>query len=252
MVRNCIRYCLCFNSLIFFFFLLFILSELIAYTYHHLYGLSTTGLRFFTVYGPRGRPDMAPFKFIERVYNGDMIQQYGDGSTSRDYTYIDDIVQGVVAAIDRPLGYEVINLGNGRPYLLKDFIHLVETSVGKKANIEVLPEQPGDVERTCADISKAKRLLGYNPKITFEEGIARTVEWYQMARYQVLTEKVIDIKRMITPDPSRKKSFDEMSAMSETRFSFTHEGQEDDLELDSNVQKADHQYKVRRARYLSF
>lgn len=129
---------------------------------------------------------MAPFKFIDRVYNGLAIQQYGDGSTSRDYTYIDDIVDGVVRAIDRPLGYEVINLGNGRPFLLKDFISLVERSVGKSALIEVLPEQPGDVERTCADISKARRLLGYDPKVSFEVGIQRTAEWYKKAHEQGL------------------------------------------------------------------
>jgi UDP-glucuronate 4-epimerase len=100
--------------------------EVLSYTFHHLYGLNCTGLRFFTVYGPRGRPDMAPFKFIDRVFRGEPIQQYGDGGTSRDYTFIDDIVDGVVRAIDRPLGYQVINLGNGRPYLLSDFIALVE------------------------------------------------------------------------------------------------------------------------------
>ncbi len=153
--------------------------ELLAYTFNHLYGLPCTGLRFFTVYGPRGRPDMAPFKFIERVYKGRTIQQYGDGTTSRDYTYITDIVAGVVAAIDRPLGYEVINLGNGRPFSLKNFIGLVEECVGKSANIEVLPEQPGDVKHTCASIDKAKALLGYNPQVTFEEGIKRTTEWYR-------------------------------------------------------------------------
>jgi len=155
--------------------------ELLAYTFHHLYGLNTTGLRFFTVYGPRGRPDMAPFKFIHRVFNNVPIQQYGDGSTSRDYTFISDIAEGVVAAIDTPLGYEVINLGNGRPYRLKDFISLVERCVGQQAVIQVMPEQPGDVDRTCADISKARSLLGYAPKVTFEEGIRKTTEWYRAA-----------------------------------------------------------------------
>lgn len=155
--------------------------ELLAYTFHHLYGLNCTGLRFFTVYGPRGRPDMAPFKFIDRVFNGKAIQQYGDGSTSRDYTYIDDIAAGVVASVDKPLGCEVINLGNGRPFLLKDFISLVEKSVGKKAIIEVLPCQPGDVDRTCANIDKARELLGYNPQVPFEEGIRRTAEWFSEA-----------------------------------------------------------------------
>eukprot|EP01041_Mallomonas_annulata_P010836 gene10836-22614_t len=164
--------------------------ELMAYTFHHLYGLNTTGLRFFTVYGPRGRPDMAPFKFIDRIYNGLTIQQYGDGSTSRDYTFISDIADGVVRAIDRPLGYEIFNLGNGRPYLLKDFINLVEQNVDRKANIEVLPEQPGDVERTCADISKASRLLGYNPQITFENGIAMTAQWYKQAHNEGLFQEI--------------------------------------------------------------
>eukprot|EP01035_Chromulina_nebulosa_P013992 gene13992-18533_t len=125
---------------------------------------------------------MAPFKFIDRVFQGLPIQQYGDGSTSRDYTYIDDIVDGVVRACDTPLGYEVINLGNGRPYQLRAFIQLVEASVGKQAVIEIAPEQPGDVDRTCADITKAKALLGYNPKVSFEEGIARTAQWYLQAK----------------------------------------------------------------------
>ena len=155
--------------------------ELLAYTFHSLYGLNTTGLRFFTVYGPRGRPDMAPFKFIDRVFKGECIQQYGDGSTSRDYTYISDIVDGVVAAIDTPLGCEVVNLGNGRPYKLSKFIQLVESSLNTTASIEVLPEQPGDVDRTCADISKARRLLGYNPSVTFEQGIQNTADWYRSA-----------------------------------------------------------------------
>jgi UDP-glucuronate 4-epimerase len=163
--------------------------ELLAYTFHSLYGLNTTGLRFFTVYGPRGRPDMAPFKFIDRIYNGQPIQQYGDGSTSRDYTYISDIVSGIVAAIDKPLGNEVINLGNGRPYLLKNFISLVEEKLCVQAIIEVLPEQAGDVERTCADISKAKRLLNYSPQVTFEEGIAQTAKWYIEAHSKGLFNK---------------------------------------------------------------
>ena len=155
--------------------------ELLAYTFHHLYALPTTGLRFFTVYGPRGRPDMAPFKFIDRISTEQPIQQYGDGTTSRDYTYITDIVCGVVNAIDRPLGCEVINLGNGRPYELKKFITLVERCLGKQAIIEVLPQQPGDVEHTCASIDKARALLGYDPKVTFEEGILRTTDWYLQA-----------------------------------------------------------------------
>ena len=171
--------------------------ELLAFTFNHLYALPCTGLRFFTVYGPRGRPDMAPFKFIERVHNKRTIQQYGDGTTSRDYTYITDIVQGVVAAIDTPLGYEVINLGNGRPFQLSSFIKLVEKCVGKSAVIEQLPEQPGDVQHTCASIEKAKTLLGYNPLVTFEEGIRLTTDWYIKASNDGLFEpiKVTGMKR---------------------------------------------------------
>lgn len=155
--------------------------ELLAYTYHHLYNLNVTGLRFFTVYGPRGRPDMAPFKFVDRVSRGVTLQQFGDGSSSRDYTYIDDIVDGVVRAVDRPYAYQIFNLGKGSGTSLKEFIGLVQKHVGKKANIQVLPDQPGDVPYTCADVSKAERLLGYRSQVEFEEGIRRTVEWYKQA-----------------------------------------------------------------------
>eukprot|EP00591_Stephanopyxis_turris_P017120 CAMPEP_0195538538 /NCGR_PEP_ID=MMETSP0794_2-20130614/49584_1 /TAXON_ID=515487 /ORGANISM="Stephanopyxis turris, Strain CCMP 815" /LENGTH=483 /DNA_ID=CAMNT_0040672529 /DNA_START=23 /DNA_END=1474 /DNA_ORIENTATION=- len=155
--------------------------ELLAYTYHHLYNLNVSALRFFTVYGPRGRPDMAPFKFIDRVSRGLEIQQFGDGSSSRDYTYISDIVDGVVRAIDRPRGYEVYNLGKGDGTSLKEFIDLVQKHTGKTANIRQLPDQPGDVPYTCADISKARRILGYEAKISFEEGIRRTASWYREA-----------------------------------------------------------------------
>jgi UDP-glucuronate 4-epimerase len=155
--------------------------ELLAYTYHHLYKLNTTALRFFTVYGPRGRPDMAPFKFIDRVSRGVEIQQFGDGSSSRDYTYISDIVDGVVRAIDRPHPYEVFNLGKGSGTSLKEFIDLVQKYVGRKAVIRVLPDQPGDVPYTCADVSKAYELLGYKSKVSFEEGIRRTAGWYKKA-----------------------------------------------------------------------
>ena len=152
--------------------------ELLAYTYHHLYKLNVTGLRFFTVYGPRGRPDMAPFKFIDRVSRGVEIQQFGDGSSSRDYTYIDDIVDGIVRSIDRPHAYEIFNLGKGCGTSLKEFIDLVQVHVGRKANIKIMPDQPGDVPYTCADVSKAAHMLGYNSKVSFEEGIKRTAKWY--------------------------------------------------------------------------
>ena len=153
--------------------------ELLAYTYHHLYQLNITGLRFFTVYGPSGRPDMAPFKFIDWVSRGKELKQFGDGSSSRDYTYISDIVDGVIRSIDRCHKYEVFNIGKGDGTSLKEFINLVQKYVGKPANIKILPDQPGDVPYTCADVSKAYQYLGYKATIPFEEGIRRTAEWYK-------------------------------------------------------------------------
>eukprot|EP00527_Entomoneis_sp_CCMP2396_P009419 CAMPEP_0198138962 /NCGR_PEP_ID=MMETSP1443-20131203/2310_1 /TAXON_ID=186043 /ORGANISM="Entomoneis sp., Strain CCMP2396" /LENGTH=374 /DNA_ID=CAMNT_0043800919 /DNA_START=344 /DNA_END=1464 /DNA_ORIENTATION=+ len=180
--------------------------ELLAYTYHHLYNLNVTALRFFTVYGPRGRPDMAPFKFIDRVSRGVEIQQFGDGSSSRDYTYIDDITDGIVRAIDRPHAYEVFNLGKGSGTSLRDFISLVQKHVGRKAIIKVLPDQPGDVPYTCADVSKAQRMLGYESKVTFEEGIRLTSEWYKQA-YGVAPQ-VIEEDSVLEEDfAMKKKSF---------------------------------------------
>jgi len=158
--------------------------ELIGFTYNHLYQLPVAGLRFFTVYGPGGRPDMAPFKFVDRVMTGKEIQQFGDGSSSRDYTFIDDIVDGCIRTLDRPSGYQVYNLGNGEPTRLKDFIDIVQRCCERKAIIKILPDQPGDVPRTCADITKARTLLGYNPRTKFADGIAKTVEWYKN-HYQV-------------------------------------------------------------------
>jgi UDP-glucuronate 4-epimerase len=152
--------------------------ELLAHTYHHLHGMDTIGLRFFTVYGPRGRPDMAPFKFMDRIARGVAIDQYGDGTSSRDYTFIDDIVQGVLLSLDRGRGCEVFNLGRGTPVLLTDFIAIIEGLVGKKAKINMLPDQPGDVPRTSADISKAQRMLGYKPTTPLEQGLRKTWEWY--------------------------------------------------------------------------
>jgi UDP-glucuronate 4-epimerase len=155
--------------------------ELLAYTYHHLYNLNVSALRFFTVYGPRGRPDMAPFKFIDRVSRGLEIQKFGDGTSSRDYTYISDIVDGIVRAIDRPHKYEVFNLGKGDGTSLNEFIDLVQKYTKRDAQIKQLPDQPGDVPYTCADVRKAKRKLGYKASVSFEEGIKRTVEWYNKA-----------------------------------------------------------------------
>lgn len=156
-------------------------GELMSHTYHRLYGLNVTNLRFFTVYGPRGRPDMAPFKFISRVARGEVIEQYGDGSTSRDYTYVDDIVDGVLRAIDRSYPYEIFNLGKGSGTRLDEFISLVEKHVGRRADIKRMPEQPGDVPFTNADVSKAGRLLGYESRVTTDEGVRRTAAWFKEA-----------------------------------------------------------------------
>lgn len=156
--------------------------ELLAYTYHHLYKLNVTGLRFFTVYGPRGRPDMAPFKFIDRVSRGMEIQKFGDGSSSRDYTYISDIVDGVVRSIDRQYPYQIFNLGKGSGTSLNEFISIVEKHTERKAMIRQLPDQAGDVPYTCADVTKASILLGYNANVSFDDGIRKTVEWYRNAR----------------------------------------------------------------------
>jgi UDP-glucuronate 4-epimerase len=154
-------------------------GELLCYSYHHLYGLACTCLRFFTVYGPRGRPDMAPYLFTRWVFDGEPLKMFGDGTTYRDYTYIDDIVAGVVAALDAGLAYEIINLGNSQTVTLRKFIEIVEELTGRRANVVPLPLQPGDVPRTYADVSKARRLLGYDPKTPFVEGMARFVAWYR-------------------------------------------------------------------------
>ena len=151
--------------------------ETLAYTWHHLYGLNCTGLRFFSVYGPRGRPDMAPYKFIQSILKDEPIHLYGDGEASRDFTYIDDIVDGILLAIDRPLGYEIINLGNGRPITLNDFIKIAEMFTGRRAQVKRQMKHEWDADRTCADITKAQQLLGYEPKVPFEVGIQNTIEW---------------------------------------------------------------------------
>ena len=154
-------------------------GELLCYTYHSLYKMNITCLRFFTVYGERGRPDMALLKFTSLISEGKEIDMYGDGKTKRDYTYVGDLVAGVIAAIDRELGYEIINLGNNDPIELTKLITTIEKQVGKKAKIKQMPMQGGDVPLTYADITKAKRLLGYAPKVKIEEGIKRLVEWYK-------------------------------------------------------------------------
>ncbi len=157
-------------------------GELICSTYHHLYKINISCLRFFTVYGERGRPDMAPYKFTKAISEGKEITMYGDGTTKRDYTYIDDIVSGIIAALDRNHGFEIFNLGNSKTVPLKHLIETIENALGKKAKIRRMPIQPGDVTITYADITKSKKLLGYSPKVSIEEGIRNFVEWYTQGK----------------------------------------------------------------------
>ena len=152
--------------------------ELMASTYSYLYNLPCTGFRFFTVYGPRCRPDMAPFKFIHRIANGIPIQRYGDGSTERDYTFVSDIVAGIMAALDKPSGFRIFNLGNGHPVLLSTFISTIERVLDKQAIIEELPPQPGDVPRTSASIDLARKELNFQPSVNIDEGLKLTADWY--------------------------------------------------------------------------
>lgn len=156
-------------------------AEALCYTYHHLFGIDVTVFRYFTVYGPAGRPDMSLFRFVQWVSEGKPVLIYGDGSQSRDFTFVDDIARGTVAGL-RPLGYEVINLGSDEPVVLSDALKLVEKLVGKPANIEYKPMHKADVLRTWADISKAKQKLDWAPRTLHEEGIGRTVEWYNQNR----------------------------------------------------------------------
>lgn len=156
-------------------------GELMCATYNHLFGIGILALRFFTVYGPRQRPDLAIRKFATRMLRGQTIPMFGDGSTERDYTWIDDIMQGVLAAIDRtrvhPGEWEIINLGESRTTTLKRLIEVIAESLAIVPRIEMLPMQPGDVHRTCADVSKARRLLAYNPLVPVEAGIPQFSAW---------------------------------------------------------------------------
>lgn len=154
-------------------------GEKICFTYSHLYGLPVACLRFFTVYGPRQRPDLAIRKFTEMIDRGETIPVFGDGSSGRDYTFVQDTVDGILAALHHDCRYEVFNLGNSSPVDLLTLIRTIEGALGKKADIRWLPNQPGDVPITYADISKAQRLLGYSPRVTLTEGIRRFVEWRQ-------------------------------------------------------------------------
>jgi len=156
-------------------------AEALCYTYHYLHGLDVTVLRYFTVYGPAGRPDMAPFRFVQWISEGRPVTVYGDGSQSRDFTYVDDIARGTIAAL-KPLGYETINLGSDKPIVLKDVIILLEQLIGRKAQIEHRPPHLSDVPATWACIARARERLGWEPRHAFGEGVAALVRWYQENR----------------------------------------------------------------------
>ncbi len=161
-------------------------AELLGYAYHRLYGIPFTSLRFFTVYGPRQRPEMAIHQFTRLIHEGKPVSLYGDGSSKRDYTYIEDILDGVLKASDRPDGYRIYNLGESRTVGLMDLVRLLEGALGKRAEIRYLPAQPGDVPVTYADLGRAKAELGYAPKVSIEEGIARFIAWYRKNSQEVL------------------------------------------------------------------
>ena len=155
------------------------IGELFCSVYNHLYGMNIFCLRFFTVYGPCQRPEMAIHKFARLILQGERIPLYGDGTSRRDYTYIDDIIEGVMGAVHNLKGYNIFNLGESQTVPLRDLVVLLEKTLGSKAEIEELPEQPGDVPITYADITKSRRLLGYDPQVGIEEGVKRFVRWFR-------------------------------------------------------------------------
>ncbi len=156
-------------------------AEVLCHTYHYLYGLDVTMVRYFTVYGPAGRPDMSLFRFVQWVSEGRPVLVYGDGTQSRDFTYVDDIARGTIAAL-RPLGYTVVNLGSDQPVVLMDALRLVERLLGKQANIDFQPAHRADVMATWANVSRARELLEWTPRVQHEEGIRALVEWYNENR----------------------------------------------------------------------
>jgi UDP-glucuronate 4-epimerase len=155
------------------------MSEVLLYTYHHIYKVPVTNLRFFTVYGPRGRPDMAVYLFTDWIARDQPVRLFGDGSQGRDYTYVTDTVSGVIAALDRPNGYQIYNLGNNSPQSNAHLIEIIEQHLGKKARIEYHDYPSLDPQQTCADITRARADLGYSPQVPLEEGVRRFVEWYR-------------------------------------------------------------------------
>lgn len=153
--------------------------ELMAHAYHHLYGLKITCLRFFNVYGPWGRPDSALYIFTDKISKGEPIEVFNFGKAEKDFTYVEDIAKGVISAMEKELDYEIINLGNDRPIQLMRYIELIENELGRRAEKKMRPAIPGDVQKSCADITKARELLGYEPVVAVEEGIGRFVRWYR-------------------------------------------------------------------------
>jgi len=154
-------------------------NELMAHSYHHLFGLHTTGLRFFTVYGPWGRPDMAYFSFTEKISKGEEISVFNNGKMNRDFTYIDDIVDGTISALNENHPFEIFNLGNSKTENLVDVINLIETSLGVEAKIIFKPIQPGDVFETYADINHSKKKLNFSPKTSIQVGVPKFIEWFR-------------------------------------------------------------------------
>ncbi len=154
-------------------------GEMLCHTYHHLYNINISCLRFFTVYGPRGRPDMAPFIFTKNIFENKPIPVFGDGTAKRDFTFVKDIINGIYAAMSNNKGYEIFNLGNSKTVELSYFISLLEKYIGKKAKIKRLPPQPGDVPITFADLKKSKQMLGYDPQTSIETGLKIFVDWYR-------------------------------------------------------------------------
>ena len=155
--------------------------EALGHVYHQVYGMDVVMLRFFTVYGPRQRPDLAIYKFASLISAGQPIPVFGDGSTARDYTYIEDTLEGIMACTRKEFGYEIFNLGESQTVQLNRLIAVLEEALGRKALIHRLPAQPGDVPLTCADVSKARKQLGYEPQITIEKGIARFADWFRQS-----------------------------------------------------------------------
>jgi len=156
-------------------------AEALCYSYHHLYGIDVTVFRYFTVYGPAGRPDMSVLRFVQWISEDRPVIIYGDGSQSRDFTYVDDIARGTIAGL-RPVGYDTFNLGSDRPVRLMDLLRTVERLVGKEARIEFRPAHPADVPATWADITRAREVLGWEPRTSYEQGVGAVVDWYRANR----------------------------------------------------------------------